>query len=171
MPPLLRSARLLAAIAALMGAPLPPGVSAEAFGRWQQRPASCVVEQGLAPRLRCHALQLDQRSPQVLRLSVQAEGPERGEVVQLTLVGSLAEGSAPMGCRNGACSLKQPLELSLISLSLVRFNGRGLAQSVPSTWSVRGSCQIDRTALRCEAVNSDLAEAGAPPWTIEAELR
>jgi len=171
MAPLLRIARLLAAIAALACAASRPGVTAEAFGRWQQRPGSCVVEQGVAPRLRCHALQLDQRSSQVLRLSVQADGPERGEVVQLTLVGSLAEGSAPMECRNGACSLKQPLELTLITLSLVRFNGRGLAQSVPSTWSVRGRCQIDRTALRCEAVNSDLAEAGAPPWTIEAELR
>ncbi len=46
-----------------------------------------------------------------------------------------------MGCRDGACTLKQPLELSLISLSLVRFDGRGLAQSLPSTWTVRGGCR------------------------------
>ena len=170
MPQFLRSARFQAAFAVLAMAASPLG-AAEAFGRWQQRPRRCVVEQGVAPRLRCHELQLDQRSPQVLRLSVQADGPERGEVIQLTLVGSLAEGSAPMGCRDGACTLKQPLALSLISLSLVRFDGRGLAQSLPSTWTVRGGCRIDRSELRCEAENAELAEAGAPGWTIEAELR
>lgn len=169
-PQVLRSVRPLAAIALLVLMASPTG-AAEAFGRWQQRPRRCVVEQGVAPRLRCHELQLDQRSPQVLRLSVQADGPERGEVIQFTLVGALAEGSTPMSCRNGACSPTKPLELSLITLSLVRFNGRGLAQSIPSTRSVRGRCQIDRTALSCEAVDPDLADAGAHPWTIEAELR
>lgn len=166
----LRRARLLAAIGAL-AVQASPLWAADAFGRWQQRPRRCEVEHGAAPRLRCHELQLDQRSPQVLRLSVQADGPQRGEVIQLTLVGSLAEGSAPMACRDGACTLKQPLALSLISLSLVRFDGRGLAQSLPSTWTVRGGCRIDRSELRCEAENAELAEAGAPGWTIEAELR
>jgi hypothetical protein len=74
-----------------------------------------------------------------------------------------------MGCRNGACTLKQPLQLSLSTLSLARFDGRGLAQSIPETKPVRGTCRIDPAALQCEATDAD--QAGASPWTIKAQLR
>ena len=162
---------VLAAAALLLGPWRPSAAVEEAFGRWRYRPNSCVVEHGAAPRLRCQELQLDQRSPEVLRLSVQAEAKEPGALIRLTLVGALAEGSAPMDCRNGSCSLQRPLRFSLVSLSLVRFDGRGLVQALPRTWSVRGDCQIDTRDLRCEAANSDLAALGEPPWTIQAQLR
>ena len=162
----------LVVVAALLASAASPSPAAdEAFGRWRYRPNSCVVEHGAAPKLRCQELQLDQRSPEVLRLSVQAEAKEPGELIRLTLVGSLAEGSQPMGCRNGSCSLKHPLSLSLVSLSLARFDGRGLVQGLPRTWSAQGRCQIDPSELRCEALNPGLAAAGEPPWTITAQLR
>jgi hypothetical protein len=159
------------AVAALLASPAGPAPAADAFGRWRTRPNSCVVEHGAAPRLRCQELQLDQRSPEVLRLSVQAEANEPGVLIRLTLVGALAEGSEPMACRNGSCSLKRGLSISLVSFSLARFDGRGLVQGLPRTWSAQGSCQIDPSELRCEVLNVALAEAGEPPWTISAQLR
>ena len=164
-------AALVAAAALLVGPLRPSAEAAEAFGRWLHRPNTCVVEYGVAPRLRCQELQLDQRSPEVLRLSVQALGKEPGTLIRLTLVGALAQGSEPMGCRNGSCSLQRPLSFSLVSLSLARFDERGLVQALPRTWSVRGDCRIDTSDLRCEAVNSDLAALGEPPWVIQAQLR
>ena len=159
------------AAAALLACTAGPAPAADAFGRWRTRPNSCVVEHGAAPRLRCQELQLDQRSPEVLRLSVQAEAKEPGVLIRLTLVGALAEGSEPMDCRNGSCSLKRELSISLVSFSLARFDGRGLVQGLPRTWSAQGSCEIDPSELRCEALNRALAEAGEPPWTISAQLR
>ncbi len=164
-------AALVAASALLVCAAGPSTAADDAFGRWRQRPNSCVVEHGAAPKLRCQELQLDQRSPEVLRLSVQAEAQEPGELIRLTLVGAVAEGSQPMVCRNGSCSLKRPLSVSLVSLSLARFDGRGLVQGLPRTWSVQGSCQIDPRDLRCEARNGSAGEVGEPPWTINAQLR
>ena len=163
------AAALAAPLAGLLITVVPLPAQAEAFGRWQQRPRSCTVEHGGAPALRCQAVQLDQRSPEVLRLSVQAQGPARGELIQLTLVGALLEGQQPMGCSNGACTLKKSLQFSLSTLSLARFDGRGLAQSIPDTRPVQGLCRIDPAALQCEAIAAD--QAGAPPWTIKAQLR
>jgi hypothetical protein len=163
------AAVLAVPLAGFLIAALPLPGKAEAFGRWQQRPRSCAVEHGTAQALRCQGVQLDQRSPEVLRLSVQAQGPAGGELIQLTLVGALLEGQQPMGCRNGACTLKQPLQFSLSTLSLARFDGRGLAQSIPDTRPVQGTCRVDPAALQCEATGTD--EAGAPPWTIKAQLR
>lgn len=171
MPDRARGCAALVAAASLLLGPLRPSTAAEVFGRWRHRPNTCVVEHGGAPRLRCQELQLDQRSPEVLRLSVQAEAKEPGALIRLTLVGALAEGSEPMGCRNGSCSLQRPLSFSLVSLSLARFDERGLVQALPRTWSVRGDCRIDTSDLRCEAVNSDLAALGEPPWVIQAQLR
>ena len=163
------TAAMVVPLAGLLITALPLSGQAEAFGRWQQRPRSCVVEHGKAPTLRCQGVQLDQRSPEVLRLNVQAEGPARGELIQLTLVGVLVEGQQPMGCRNGACTLKHPLQLSLSTLSLVRFDGRGLAQSIPDASSVHGTCRIDPAALHCEAISTD--QAGTPSWKVKAQLR
>jgi hypothetical protein len=162
---------VLAAAVLLLGPWRPLTAAEETFGRWRYRPNSCMVEHGAAPKLRCQELQLDQRSSEVLRLSVQAEAAEPGASIQLTLVGALAEGSEPMGCRNGSCSLNRPLNVKLVSVSLARFDGRGLVQALPRTWSVRGGCQINPSDLRCEAVNSDLAALGEPPWIIQAQLR
>jgi len=161
----------LAGVALLASTANPVPAAEDVFGRWRTRPNSCVVEHGAAPKLRCQDVQLDQRSPQVVRLSVQAETKEPGVLLRLTLVGALTEGSKPMVCRNGSCSLKRDLSFSLVSFSLARFDGRGLVQGLPRTWSAQGSCQIDPSELRCEALNVALAAAGEPPWRISAQLR
>lgn len=168
---LMRSGCAAAAMALVGSGGQPLWAQAEAFGRWQQRPSHCVVEHGSAPPIRCHGLQLDQRSAEVLRLSVQAEGVARGELVQFTLVGALVDGDAPMGCRQGACSLTRALNLSLSSISTARFDGRGLARTLPETLPVRGACRIDIALVHCEAISTGQVDAAGPAWTLRAELR
>jgi hypothetical protein len=146
-------------------------VRAESFGRWRERPRQCAIEQVSAGELRCQSIQIDQRNAQVLRLSAQANAAERGEQLQLTLVGALAEASEPMPCRSGSCSLRQPMQLQLISLSLTRFDARGLALTLPGTWPVSGNCLIEPAQIRCDAIADGTAEADAIHWSLEAELR
>jgi hypothetical protein len=145
-------------------------VQAETFGRWQQSSRRCEVEQPAGPVFPCRGVQLDQRNAQVLRLSLDGEGPARGEVTQFTLVGALAEGSEPMACRNGSCRLSRPLQLQLVSLSIVRFDARGLAQTLPPTWPVQGSCRIDPAALSCTASVVGSSDGALQTWVLEAEL-
>jgi hypothetical protein len=144
---------------------------AEAFGRWKERPRRCTIEQSPAGELRCQSIQIDQRNAQVLRLSAQAQAAERGEQIQLTLVGALAEASEPMSCRSGSCSLRQSMQLQLISLSLTRFDARGLALTLPGTWPVSGSCRIEPAAIHCDAIADGTALADAIHWSLKAELR
>jgi hypothetical protein len=110
-------------------------------------------------------VQLDQRNPLVLRLSLLAPGPLRGGLQQLTLAGQLQPGSQPMPCRQGVCELKAPLQLQLASVSETQFDGRGLAQGVPRITAVQGQCRIDPNAIRCEA-RSELASG----WTVSLSL-
>jgi hypothetical protein len=144
---------------------------AESFGRWRERPRQCMIEQAPAGELSCQSIQIDQRNAQVLRLSAQANAPERGEQIQLTLVGALAEASEPMPCRSGSCSLRQPMQLQLISLSLTRFDARGLALTLPGTWPVSGSCRIEPAAIHCDAITDGTALTDAIHWSLQAELR
>ena len=159
-------------LAVLLISAYPIAGHAEAFGRWQQRPKSCVVHQGTSSKFRCDGVQLDQRSPEIVRLSVQADGVVRNEWIQITLVGALPEGQKPMACRNGACTLSQPLLLNLSTFSLARFNERGLAQTLPEARSVQGTCRINPVALQCQLVGADQAGTGSTvQWTIQADLR
>ena len=144
---------------------------AEAFGRWQERPRRCAIEQSPAGPLPCQSIQIDQRNPQVLRLSAQARAAEPGEQIQLTLVGALDQASEPMACRSGGCALRQPMQLQLISLSLTRFDARGLALTLPSTWPVSGSCRIEPAAITCDASTDGTARVDAIHWSLKAELR
>ena len=145
-------------------------VQAETFGRWQQSSRRCEVQQPVGPVVLCRGVQLDQRDAQVLRLSLEGEGPARGELTQFTLVGALVQGSEPMACRNGSCRLSRPLQLQLVSLSIVRFDARGLAQTLPPTWPVQGSCRIDPAALSCTASVVGSGDGALQTWVLEAEL-
>ena len=137
----------------------------DSFGRWQQQPRSCQVAFKLGAKASCRSVQLDQRNPLVLRLSLLAPGPLPGGLQQLTLAGQLQEGSQPMRCRQGVCELQQPLQLRLASASETQFDGRGLAQGVPQIWPVEGQCRIDPTAIRCVASS----ERGSR-WTVQLSL-
>ncbi|MEY3767455.1 MAG: hypothetical protein RLZZ11_525 [Cyanobacteriota bacterium] len=155
----------------LMLAPPSAQAQSEQFGRWQQQVQRCELEQRGAQPLRCQALQLDQRNAEVVRLILQADGATRGELLQFTLVGALAEGSEPMVCREGRCTLRQPLQVQLVSLSLARFDQRGLAKTLPSTWPVQGQCRIAPAALHCEA-SAEAAESSQAEihWRVDAQL-
>ena len=149
---------------------LPVSAEETQFGRWQQSLRRCAWMLSGAPTRRCHAVQLDQRSAEVMRLTLQADGSGRGEQMQVVLVGSLVEGSEPMACRDGLCALRQPLELQLVSLSEARFDGRGLAQTLPQTWPVQGVCRISASELHCQAADRRNATAAvAPTWRVDGQ--
>jgi hypothetical protein len=137
----------------------------ESFGRWQQQPRSCQVVFPLGGKASCRSMQLDQRSPLVMRLSLLAPGALKGGLQQLTLAGQLQEGSPPMRCRQGVCEPQGPLQLQLASISETQFDGRGLAQGVPRITAVQGQCRIDSTAIRCEA-STELFRR----WTVVLSL-
>lgn len=137
----------------------------DSFGRWQQQPRSCQLGFPLGGKANCRSVQLDQRNPLVLRLSLLAPGPLRGGLQQLTLAGQLQEGSEPMPCRQGVCELRAPLRLQLASVSETQFDGRGLAQGVPQITPVQGQCRIDASTIRCEARSER-----ASRWTVNLSL-
>jgi len=147
-PPLI--ALLLVAVALIPSAGRAQGFG-DSFGRWQQQPRSCQLGFPLGGKANCRSVQLDQRNPLVLRLSLLAPGPLRGGLQQLTLAGQLQEGSEPMPCRQGMCELRAPLRLQLASVSETQFDGRGLALGVPQITPVQGQCRIDPNSIRCEA--------------------
>jgi hypothetical protein len=119
----------------------------------------------LGGKASCRSVQLDQRSPLVMRLSLLAPGALRGGLQQLTLAGQLQEGSPPMRCRQGVCVPQGPLLLQLASISETQFDGRGLAQGVPRITAVQGQCRIDTAAIRCEA-STELFRR----WTVVVSL-
>ena len=137
----------------------------DSFGRWQQQPRSCQLGFPVGGKANCRSVQLDQRNPLVLRLSLLAPGPLRGGLQQLTLAGQLQEGSEPMPCRQGVCELRAPLRLQLASVSETQFDGRGLAQGVPQITPVQGQCRIDPSTIRCEARSER-----ASRWTVNLSL-
>jgi len=123
----------------------------DGFGRWQGQPRSCRMQLASGVRLSCRMVQLDQRNPLVLRLSLMAGGPLKGGLQELTWAGQLLPASAPMRCRDGLCELSGPLQLRLASTSETQFDARGLAEGLPRVWPVTGECRIDPAAIRCEA--------------------
>lgn len=152
-------------------APSPSRAQVELFGRWQAPLRRCQLEEQGARPAPCHRLQLDQRNAEVVRLIVEADGPQQGEQLHFTLVGALVDGSEPMACSGGSCRLRKPMELQLISLSLTRFDGRGLAQTLPITWPVQGRCRIDPAQLSCQAADRALNPGSrAHLWTVNAAL-
>jgi hypothetical protein len=149
----------------------PGAAQVEPFGRWQQPLRRCALVPQGAPAQRCLAVQLDQRTAEVVRLTLQVDGPGRGQQMQLILVGALAGGSEPMACAAGGCSLRKPLQLQLISLSQARLDGRGLAQTLPHTLPVQGTCRITPADLHCEVMDrSGTSLSAAPTWRVDAQM-
>lgn len=136
----------------------------EAFGRWQPRLASCAIT--LAGRAGdCGAVLVDQRSAGVLRVSWPGRG-EGGLASVVTFVGTLAGPSEAMACRQAICSFRQPIELTLSTVSQSLFDGRGVASALPSAWPVNGSCRLEARRIRCEA-----RAFSGETWTADAGVR
>jgi hypothetical protein len=84
----------------------------------------------------------------------------------LTFVGIRANGTEPMACRQALCELRRPIALELSTVSQLAFDGRGLANSLPSAWPVSGSCQLEPVRIHCHA-NALSGES----WDATANLR
>jgi hypothetical protein len=70
---------------------------------------------------------------------------------QLTFVGELKPGSPAMRCSQARCMPQGGMQAQLSSVSETRFDGRGLAQGLPSAWPVNGTCLVEERQVRCQA--------------------
>lgn len=136
----------------------------EQLGRWGERPSRCLRSWAGAKPGSCVSVMLDQRSAGVMRVVLMAPAEPPLAFNQLSFVGQLQQGSQPMSCRQGGCSLSQPIVLSLSSVSQAEFDPRGLARSLPSAWPVTGQCQLRPERISCEA-----KALSGEFWTAEAQ--
>jgi hypothetical protein len=147
--------RALAPVLALvLLAPSPPLLAAgrgEGFGVWETRTLGCRRNLAGSAATPCVAVLLEQRLEGLLNVAFMARAPEPGAINQLMFVGQLQPGSAAMACRLGRCEPKGALKLALSSVSETRFDGRGLAQGLPKTWLVQGTCSLEARSLICQA--------------------
>ncbi|MFM9040901.1 MAG: hypothetical protein ACKOHJ_01355 [Vulcanococcus sp.] len=138
----------------------------QGFGRWQQEVSQCVLQLESRRIERCQGLRLDQRNEAVLRLSVLAPSPEPGLAQELTFVGELDPGSAPMRCNDGVCQVEAPMRLALTVVRSAQFNGRGLVVGYPQTTPASGRCELSKTQVTCRAESST-----GQLWSAQLNLR
>ena len=143
---------------------VPSALRPEAFGRWQPRLQSCERTLPGIKEADCGAVLVDQRSAGVMRVSWPGRAGS-GQASVLTFVGVVSGVPEPMACRQAICSLSKPIELTLSTVSLSLFDGRGVASALPSAWPVNGSCRLEASRIRCEAK----AFTGES-WTASATL-
>ncbi|MCP9830628.1 hypothetical protein KBZ14_00455 [Synechococcus sp. HJ21-Hayes] len=165
---LVRPAGLALASMLLATQLLPPQALArggqEGFGRWELRSDHC--KRNLAESLAtspCQVVQLDQRQEGLLNVTFLARGAEKGAINQLTFVGELKPGSLAMRCAQARCTPQGSMQAQLSSVSETRFDGRGIAQGLPSAWPVNGTCLVEDRQVRCEA-----KALSGEAWTAEA---
>jgi len=138
----------------------------DGFGRWQQDVSQCLLQLGARRMDRCQGLRLDQRNEAVLRLSVLGPAEEPGLMQELTFVGELDPGSAPMRCSDGVCQLEAPMRLLVAVVRTARFNSRGLAVGYPSTTPASGQCALSKSEVSCRAESST-----GEQWSAQLTLR
>ena len=144
------------------------------FGRWQSRAHPCHFATS-APRRtpasqprQCQLVRLEQNLEGLLSVRFLADGSDRQlGAEQLLFAGVLDSGQRPMRCNpDGRCSPRWPTRLVVANVATARFDGRGLATSVPQTMLARGHCELMRSQVRCKAEN-DAGES----WSAQARLR
>ena len=159
----------LALAGVLLGAVLLPPqalgrAGQEGFCRWELRSDNCkhslAESVGASP---CQVVQLEQRQEGLLNVKFIARGAEQGSMNQLTFVGELKPGSLAMRCSQARCTPQGTMQSQLSSVSEARFDGRGIAQGLPSAWPVNGTCLVEERQVRCQAK----AFTGEG-WTAEA---
>lgn len=165
---LVRPAGLVLASTLLGALLLPPQAlgraGQEGFGRWELRSDYC--NRSLAESLAtspCQVVQLDQRQEGLLNVNFIARGAEKGSMNQLTFVGELKPGSLAMRCSQARCTPQGTMQAQLSSVSETRFDGRGIAQGLPSAWPVNGTCLVEQGQVRCQA-----KALSGEAWTAEA---
>ncbi len=121
------------------------------FGHWQSGTRSCSRNLAGAPKGVCQAVQLDQQVEGLLSVRFIAPGAQKDSLNQLIVVGLLQAHSSPLRCQQGRCQPAGALSTLVSSVSERSFDGRGLAQGLPKTWMVSGSCQVEASSVRCQA--------------------
>jgi hypothetical protein len=147
----MRASHVALALLGLLAAGVAAPAWSESLGRWSERPAQCRRSWVDAQPGPCASVVLDQRTAGVMRVLLLAPAAAPVAYNQLAFVGQLPPGSEPMACRNGTCTLNQPIALALSSVSQGEFDGRGLARGLPHAWPVEGQCQLRPERITCEA--------------------
>jgi hypothetical protein len=150
-----------------------PAGYAGGFGRWQSRVQQCSFENSSAggrpdhQAKRCHLVRLEQNLEGLLSVRFLADGSGPQELAEhLLFAGVLEQGQRPMHCHpDGRCLPRWPTRLVVATVAATSFDGRGLATTVPRTLLARGSCELRRAEVRCQASN-DAGEV----WSAKARL-
>jgi len=135
-----------------------PGDKDTGFGRWESLLNRCKLHWPVtgagngATSSGCLKLRLDQSIEGMLRVRfINAAGGHRFASEELTFVGLLLKQDQPMRCRGGACDPIWPVRLMVHGVASRRFDGRGLAQQLPSNQLAKGSCELGPIQLSCQA--------------------
>ncbi|MEB3275510.1 MAG: hypothetical protein VKM92_00970 [Cyanobacteriota bacterium] len=149
-----------------------PGDKHDGFGRWESVLSHCQLQWPAtgpgngANTSGCLKLRLDQSIEGMLRVRfINAAGGSRYASEELTFAGLLLKQDQPMRCRQGACDPTWPLRLRVHGVASRRFDGRGLAEQLPSNHLAKGSCELGPIQLTCQAVGP-----GGLNWQASASL-
>jgi hypothetical protein len=150
-----------------------PAGRAVGFGRWQSRAIQCSFHgspsgraASSAPR-RCHVVRLEQNLEGLLSVRFMADGsgPKPG-AEHLLFAGVLDSGQRPMDCNpDGRCLPRWPTRVVVTTIAATSFNERGLANTLPQALLAKGTCQVNRSVVRCQAMNDS-----GQRWNAEAQL-
>ena len=139
-----------------------PSDKQDGFGRWESVLSRCELQwpgTGVgngANTSGCLKLRLDQSIEGMLRVRfINAVGGSRFGSEELTFVGLLLKQDQPMRCRQGACNPIWPLRLKVHGVASRRFDGRGLAEQLPSNQLAKGSCKLGPVQLSCQAAGQE----------------
>ncbi|MBM5797902.1 MAG: hypothetical protein FJ060_07035 [Cyanobacteria bacterium K_Offshore_0m_m2_072] len=149
-----------------------PGHQEDGFGRWESTLRRCqLLWPGQGPAGGRHAssclkLRLDQSIEGMLRVRfINPVGGSRFASEEITFAGLLLKHDQPMRCRQGACDPIWPLRIQVHGVASRRFDGRGLAEQLPSNHLAKGSCQLGPVQLTCQAKGS-----AGQNWQASAHL-
>lgn len=143
----------------------------EDFGRWEQRPMRCEVQQsgspeGSAESQDCFSLRLDQQTTEILAFRFVSKASDSPSGIrEISFVGMLVAGSKPLRCHEGRCQPRGDLELRVSAVADSGFDGRGLATGVPNSLLAKGRCSLKEATIHCRAIGW-----GGRQWRADARL-
>ena len=111
----------------------------------------CLIDQDGTTQT-CSRVQLTQRSGAGLRIRFFSAADKAGTSVRVTFIASHPQGKSALACQDGRC---QPSATSwsakVISGSTAQFDERGLPDTLPEAWPMRGTCRISDALISCES--------------------
>ena len=125
------------------------------FGSITSTARQCSLARNGSTR-RCTAVELSQRGNAGLRIRFMGAGEQPGSSDWITFIARNRRGIRALSCSNGTCEQAvQAWSAEVISVSIARFDGRGLPISLPDTRSMDGECRIEKSMIQCDSRSSN----------------